>query len=33
VAKHLQDNGITVLLPDKRVSEKSEGEWVGTSFE
>jgi hypothetical protein len=29
VAKHLQDNGIAVLLPDKRGSEKSEGEWVG----
>jgi hypothetical protein len=27
VAKHLQDNGIAVLLPDKRGSEKSEGEW------
>jgi dienelactone hydrolase len=33
VAKHLQDNGIAVLLPDKRGSEKSEGEWVGASFE
>jgi len=33
VAKHLQENGIAVLLPDKRGSEKSEGEWVGASFE
>ena len=33
VAKHLQDNGIAVLLSDKRGSEKSEGEWVGASLE
>jgi len=33
VAKHLQDNRIAVLLPDKRGSEKSEGEWVGATFE
>ena len=33
VAKHLQDNGIAVLLPDKRGSEKYEGEWVGANFE
>jgi dipeptidyl aminopeptidase/acylaminoacyl peptidase len=33
VANHLQQNGIAVLLPDKRGSEKSEGEWVGASFE
>ncbi|MFC1976635.1 alpha/beta hydrolase family protein [Chloroflexota bacterium] len=33
VAKHLQDNGIAVLLPDKRGSEESEGEWVGANFE
>ena len=33
VAKHLQDNGIAVLLPDKRGSEKSEGDWVGATFE
>jgi len=33
VAKHLQDNGIAVMLPDKRGSEKSEGEWRGASFE
>jgi len=33
VAKHLQDDGIAVLLPDKRGSEKSAGEWRGASFE
>ena len=33
IAKHLQHNGIAVLLPDKRGSEKSEGEWVGANFE
>lgn len=33
VAKHLQHHGIAVLLPDKRGSEKSEGEWLGASFE
>jgi dienelactone hydrolase len=33
MSKHLQDNGIAVLLPDKRGSEKSEGEWVGATFE
>jgi dipeptidyl aminopeptidase/acylaminoacyl peptidase len=33
VAKHLQDNGIAVLLPDKRGCEKSGGEWVGADFE
>jgi dienelactone hydrolase len=33
VARHLQDHGIAVLLPDKRGSEKSEGEWVGASLE
>ena len=33
VAKHLQENGIAVLLPDKRGSEKSEGDWRGASFE
>ena len=32
-AKHLQENGIGVLLPDKRGSEKSEGEWVGATLE
>ena len=29
VTQQLQDNGIAVLLPDKRGSEKSEGNWVG----
>lgn len=33
VAEYLQDNGIAVLLPDKRGSEKSQGQWVGASFE
>lgn len=33
VTKHLIDNGIAVLFPDKRGSEKSEGEWRGASFE
>jgi dipeptidyl aminopeptidase/acylaminoacyl peptidase len=33
VTRHLQDNGIAVLLPDKRGSEKSEGNWRGADFE
>lgn len=33
VVKHLQDNGIAVVIPDKRGCEKSEGEWIGASFE
>lgn len=33
VTSYLQDRGIAVLLPDKRGSEKSEGEWLGSSFE
>ncbi len=33
VAKHLQDNGIAVLLPDKRGCDKSEGNWIGANFE
>ncbi len=33
VTQHLLDNGIAVLLPDKRGSEKSEGEWRGASFD
>ncbi len=33
LATHLQENGIAVLLPDKRGSEKSEGEWRGASIE
>ena len=33
VTRHLQNSGIAVLLPDKRGSEKSEGEWRGADFE
>jgi dienelactone hydrolase len=33
VANHLQQHGIAVLLPDKRGSEKSEGKWLGASYE
>ena len=33
VTRHLQENGIAVLLPDKRGSEKSEGNWRGADFE
>lgn len=33
LTKHLQDSGIVVLLPDKRGSEKSEGDWRTASFE
>jgi uncharacterized protein len=33
VAMHLMENGIVVLLPDKRGCEKSEGKWIGASFE
>ena len=33
VAKHLMENRIAVLLPDKRGCEKSEGKWIGASFE
>ncbi len=33
VVKHLQDNGIAVLIPDKRGCEKSEGKWIGASFD
>ena len=33
VAEHLKDSGIAVLLPDKRGCEKSEGKWLGASFE
>ncbi len=31
--RHLQDNGIAVLLPDKRGSEASGGDWRDTGFE
>lgn len=33
LTKHLQDSGIVVLLPDKRGSEKSGGNWKTSSFE
>lgn len=33
LAKHFQAGGIAVLLPDKRGSEKSEGDWRISSFE
>jgi uncharacterized protein len=33
LAAHLQENGVLVLLPDKRGSEKSEGDWHSSSFE
>ena len=33
VTRHLQDNGIAVLLPDKRGCEKSDGNWVGADFD
>lgn len=33
LTKHLQDSGIVVLLPDKRGSEKSQGDWRTSSFE
>ncbi len=32
VARHLQANGIAVLLPDKRGSEKSRGDWTQATF-
>ena len=32
VARHLQENGVAVLLPDKRGSEKSKGDWTQASF-
>jgi dipeptidyl aminopeptidase/acylaminoacyl peptidase len=33
VSSNMQKNGIAVLLPDKRGSEKSEGDWYRSSFE
>ena len=33
LTQHLQDNGIVVLLPDKRGSEKSDGNWRTASFD
>lgn len=32
VAKYLVDNGIAVILPDKRGCENSEGNWIGVDF-
>ncbi|KAA3644026.1 MAG: alpha/beta fold hydrolase [Chloroflexi bacterium] len=33
ITKYLQDNGVVVLLPDKRGSEQSRGDWRSSSFE
>jgi len=33
LTKYLQDNGVVVLLPDKRGSEKSDGDWRTSSFD
>ncbi len=33
LTQHLQDSGVVVLLPDKRGSEKSGGDWRNASFE
>ena len=33
MTKYLKENGIVVLLPDKRGSEQSEGNWRTASFE
>ncbi len=33
LTRHLQDNGIAVLLPDKRGSEQSSGDWRSADFE
>lgn len=33
VTKYLQENGVAVLLPDKRGSEKSAGDWRSATFE
>lgn len=33
MTQYLQENGIAVLLPDKRGSEKSEGDWHTAGFE
>jgi dienelactone hydrolase len=33
LVEYLQANGIAVLLPDKRGSEKSEGDWHASSYE
>jgi uncharacterized protein len=33
LVSYLQENGVVVLLPDKRGSEKSEGDWRTSSYE
>lgn len=33
LVQYLQENGIAVLLPDKRGSEKSKGDWRNSRFE
>ena len=33
LANCLPENGVLVLLPDKRGSEKSEGDWCASSYE
>lgn len=33
LVEYLQNNGVVVLLPDKRGSEKSEGNWRSSSYE
>ena len=33
LTRYLQENGIVVLLPDKRGSEHSDGDWRTASFE
>jgi len=33
LSSYMQKNGVAVLLPDKRGSEKSEGDWKTSSFE
>jgi len=33
MSSYMQENGVAVLLPDKRGSEKSEGDWYTSSFE
>jgi len=33
LSSYMQKNGVAVLLPDKRGSEKSEGDWYTSSFE
>ena len=33
LTRYLQENGVVVLLPDKRGSEQSEGDWHAASFE